>query len=228
MIRPLLLAVAVAACSRSTPAPAAAPVPSHAPSAQSPAADFARARETQRRYQVMRRAANISRFPGSEEGARDLALELAHAAASGDAARLGAVLGELTPDDARVELGLTYDGARALRERIIPPASPQLQALGARLGALREPLAVSVRSALGQELAAPPAGFDPRLATLAPHLRPALRVFRVEVRGAEAGDAVVLEPMAWLGARWTWLGTALSPSVEAPAAPPSPPSRTRI
>ncbi len=225
MIRPLLLAVTVAACSRSAPAPQAAPTPSSTASAESPAA-FARARETQRQYRVMRRAANISRFPGTDQGARDLALELAHAAASGDAARLGAVLDELTPDDARVELGLTYDGARALRERIIPPASPMLQALGARLGALREPLTVGVRSALGQELAAPSAGLDPRLATLAPQLRPTVRYFRVEVRGAESADAVVLEPVAWLGARWTWLGTALSTPPTVPGSPSSPSSRT--
>lgn len=226
MIRPLLLAVTVAACSRSAPAPQAAPTPSSAASAESPAAAFARARETHRQYRVMRRAANISRFPGTDQGARDLALELARAAASGDAARLGAVLDELTPDDARVELGLTYDGARALRDRIIPPASPQLQALGARLGALREPLTVDVRSALGQELAAPSAGLDPRLATLAPQLRPAVRFFRVEVRGAASADAVVLEPVAWLGARWTWLGTALSTPSTLPGSPSSPPSRT--
>lgn len=228
MIRPLLLAVTVAACSRSAPAPQAAPTPASTASAESPAAAFARARETQRQYRVMRRAANISRFPGTDQGARELALELAHAAASGDDARLGAVLDELTPDDARVELGLTYDGARALRERIIPPASPLLQALGARLGALREPLTVDVRSALGQELATPSAGLDPRLATLAPQLRPAVRFFRVEVRGAAPGEAVVLEPMAWLGARWTWLGTALSAPSTVPDSPSSPPSRTGI
>jgi hypothetical protein len=226
MIRPLLLAVTAAACSRSAPAPQAAPTPSSTAHAESPAAAFARARETQRQYRVMRRAANISRFPGTDQGARDLAQELAHAAASGDAARLRQVVDELSPDDARVELGLTYDGARARRDQIIPPAADHLQALAARLGALREPLSVEVRSALGQELAAPSPGLDPRLATLAPQLRPAVRFFRVEVRGAEGGDAVVLEPLAWLGARWTWLGTALS----APATLPSPttPSRAGI
>lgn len=226
MIRPLLLAVTVAACSRSAPAPQAAPTPARSAPAESPADAFARARETQRQYRVMRRAANISRFPGTDQGARDLALELAHAAASGDAARLGRVLDELTPDDPRVELGLTYEGARSLRDRIIPTASPQLQSLGARLGALREPLSVEVRSALGQELDTPSAGLDPRLATLAPQLRPAVRFFRVEVRGADPGEAVVLEPMAWLGARWTWLGTALSTPPPLPGSPLTPPSRS--
>ncbi len=224
MIRPLLLAVTVAACSRSAPALQAAPTAT-AP-AESPADTFARARETQRQYRVMRRAANISRFPGTDQGARDLALEFAHAAALGDAARLGQVVDELTPDDVRVELGLTYDGARARRDQIIPPAASHLQALGARLGALREPLSVEVRSALGHELSAPPSGLDPRLATLAPQLRPAVRFFRVEVRGAEGGDSIVLEPLAWLGARWTWMGTALSAPPTLPA--PSPPSRTGI
>lgn len=228
MIRPLLLAVTAAACSRSAPAPQAAPTPSATAPAESPAAAFARARETHRQYRVMRRAANISRFPGTDPGARDLALEFAHAAASGDAARLAQVVDELTPDDARVELGLTYDGARARRDQIIPTAASQLQSVGARLGALREPLSVEVRSALGQELGSSAAGLDPRLTTLAPQLRPAVRFFRVEVRGAEGGDAVVLEPMAWLGARWTWLGTALAAPPTLPVPSPSSPSRTAI
>ncbi|MFO0624306.1 MAG: hypothetical protein U0325_01715 [Polyangiales bacterium] len=228
MIRPLLLVAAAAACTRTPPATPPAPRVASATPAESPAAAFARARETHRQYRVMRRAANISRFPGTEQGARDLALALSHAAASGDAARLREVTDELTPDDPRVELGLTYDGARALRDRIIPTAAPRLDALHARLAALREPLAVEVRSALGHELATPTTGLDPRLATLAPQLRPAVRFFRVEVRGADPGEPVVLEPMAWLGARWTWLGTALpdAPPVTVPA--PTTPSRRRI
>lgn len=225
MTRPLLLAAALAACSRTAPAPHPASAPSSAAPAESPAAAFARARESQRQYRVMRRAANVSRFPGTEQGARDLAREFTLAAASGDAARLRAVVDELTPDDARVELGLTYDGARALRDRIIPSAAARLELLRQRLGALREPLSVEVRSGLGHELASPSAGLDPRLAALAPQLRPAVRLFRVEVRGADPGEAVVLEPMAWLGARWTWLGTAL-PDAPALPTPPSPPSRT--
>lgn len=226
MIRPLLLAVTVAACSRTAPAPQPATPSSSTAPAESPAAAFARAREAHGQYRVMRRAADISRFPGTDQGARDLALELAHATASGDAARIRRVVDELTPDDARVELGLTYDGARALRDQIIPPAASRLASLGARLGALREPLTVEVRSALGQALAAPAPGLDPRLATLAPQLRPAVRFFRIEVRGADASDAVVLEPVAWLGARWTWLGTALTDAPPVPA--PTPPSRTGI
>lgn len=222
MIRPLLLAAALAACSRATPPPTQANHPAPTASAFEPSAEFTRAREARRRERVMQRASNVSRFTSSDQGAADVALEYARAASAGDPARLRLALDELRPDDARVELGLTFDGARALRERILPAASGALDAITARLAALHAPLTTRVHSALGQELAqGPQAGMDPRVSALAPQLRPAVRFYRIEVLGAD-GAQVILEPVAYLGARWTWLGTALAdaPPVAPPTAPP--------
>lgn len=219
MIRPLLLAATLAACSR-----AAAPPPPATPRAAAPATSasaaqaLARAEEEHEAREIMERAASVSRFPGTDEGAQAFALDLTRAAISNDREGLERAMSELRPDDARFELGLTFEGARSLRARVMPHVAADADALRARLATLREPLTVRVRSALGSELSdGRDRGLDPRMASVKQHLRPLVRFYRIDVTGAGGSGAVTLEPMAWLGARWTWLGPVLPPL--APVAP---------
>lgn len=226
MNRPLLLTLlSLAACSRSSSRPAPQPgarVEAARTAAAAPnAAAIAEAHE---REEIMEHSANLSRFPATDDGARGFATELTRASIARDRERMERAGEELQADNARFELGLTFEGARALRDRVVPAMEPRGEALRARLGALREPLTVNVSSALGSELADGEAhGFDPRIATVRAFLRPMVRYYRVEVVGAQGSGRVVIEPMAWLGGRWTWLGepwTAVVPTTpDTPAAP---------
>ena len=231
MMRPLLLGLlSLAACSRSSSRPAPQPgarvEAARAAAAAPNAAALAEARE---REEIMERSANLSRFPATDEGARAFVTELTRAAIARDHERVERASEELRADNARFELGLTFEGARALRDRVVPTLEPRVEALRERLGALREPLTVSVSSALGSELAdGEPHGFDPRIATVRTLLRPMVRYYRAEVVGAQGSGRVVIEPMAWLGGRWTWLGepwTAVTPTT--PSAPTTPPTAAR-
>lgn len=232
MKRPLLLTLlSLAACSRSSSDPRPQPGPrveaaSNANELTANAYERMRARKQAR---IIERDTALSRFPGSDDGARDFVTELARATIARDQDRVTRATAELLVDNARFELGLTFEGARALRDRVVPTMEPRGEALRDRLGALREPLTVSVTSALGSELADGEAhGFDPRIATVRTLLRPMVRYYRVEVVGADGSGRVVIEPMAWLGGRWTWLGepwTAVAPT--APGTPAAPSAATR-
>jgi len=227
MTRPLLLALlSLAACSRpsSTPAPQPGPRAEAAPGGDDLTARTYERMRARKQARIIERDNALSHFPASDDGARGFVTELARASIARDPARVQRAAAELQADNARFELGLTFEGARALRDRVVPTMEARGEALRARLGALREPLTVNVTSALGSELADGEVhGFDPRVATVRTLLRPMVRYYRAEVVGAEGSGSVVIEPMAWLGGRWTWLGepwTAVAPEVPAtPAAP---------
>lgn len=221
MTRPLLLAITLAACSRAaTPAPRATPRPSTPP-------ELTRAAAEHEEREIMERAANLSRYPGTDEGATAFALELARAAIANDRTRVERAMTELRADDTRFELALSFEGARALRSRVLPAVAAGADEVSARLATLREPLSVQIHSALGHELTASDShGLDPRVMSVQPRLRPMVRFYRVEVIGADGSGAVTLEPMAWLAARWTWLGPLWSASTPAPATPDTPSARS--
>jgi hypothetical protein len=216
----LLLAFAfLAACSRSSSQPAVqTPVTAptaHAPTAAAPAADP----EAEEQRRVMEAMREVSAYPDTADGVRGFVTELARAAAAHDRERLERLEHELVADNARFELGVSFEGARLVRDRVVPGLEARARDVQQRLGALRAPVTVTVVSATGAELAdGAPHGFDPAVARARTYLRPAVRYFRVDVAGAD-GQRVTLQPLAFLGARWTWMGEFWN---ELPAAPPTP------
>ncbi len=164
----------------------------------------------------------MSQYAPTAEGLRGFISALAHESAAHDRDGVERLEREIVADNTRFELAVDFEGARQLRDRVVPTIEPGVRALEARLAALRAPLSVTVTSALGHELAGGRAqGFNPAMATVSSHLRGSVRYHRVEVTGADGGR-VVIEPMAFLAGRWTWIGepwTAVTPVVPAgPAA----------
>lgn len=238
-MRSLLLASAlVAACSRpssSQPAARAPAAPAHvatptpaAPALPAPAPGAAADHEAEEQREIMEAMREMSSFPDTDEGARDFVRALAREARAGDRDGWERLARELVPDAPRFELGLSFEGSRRVRDRVVPTMERRAEALRARLAGLREPLAFAVRSATGETLADGAAhGFDPDIARARGLLRTALRYVRVDVTDA-AGERVTLQPLAFLAARWTWMGEFWSelPAVPAvPAAPPTPAPR---
>lgn len=171
----------------------------------------------------------MSAYAPTADGLRGFIAAFAHESAAHDREGIERMEREIVADNARFELATTFEGSRRLRDRVVPTIEPAVRALEGRLAALRAPLTVTVTSALGRELASGGArGFNPALATVSAQLRNGVRYHRVEVAGAD-GERVVIEPMAFLGGRWTWLGepwSAVTPTL--PAAPgPTGPTASR-
>jgi len=221
MTRLLLACALLAACSRSSSQPAAR-APATAPTARAvaPAAPTVDP-EAEEQREIVEAMREVSAYPDTADGVRGFVTELTRAAAARDRERLERLEHELVADERRFELGVTFEGARLLRGRVVPGLEARARDVQQRLGALRAPVTVTVASATGAELAdGAPHGFDPAVARARAHLRPAVRYFRVDVAGAD-GQRVTLQPMAFLAARWTWMGEFWS---ELPAAPPTPPT----
>lgn len=182
--------------------------------------------EAEEQREIMEAIRDISRFGPDEAGLRGFVNGLTHEAQRHDREGLARYLREMTADNPRFELAFTFEGARQWRDRVVPGLDARANELAARLGALQGPVTVRVSSALGSELAdGQPHGFDPRVATVRTALMPAVRFFHAEV--VASNGSVTLEPMAWLGGRWSWLGApwALSqPTV--PTTPTTPGSVT--
>lgn len=217
--RPVLLALialSALACSRDRARPAAPP-PAHAVARAAPAPAPA----------VVRTLRTVSPYPDTAAGLQEMFTELARAAAANDQAQVDRLEEQLRLDDDRFALAFTFEGHRQLHSTVVPPSRARLAEKLGRLRALGPGATVTVLSATGEELADGAAhGFDPRIASVRASLRPTVRYYRAEVRGA-AGEPVVFEPIAFAGGRWVWLAepwTVVAPVVTAPGAPPS---RTR-
>lgn len=151
-------------------------------------------------------AQEVSAYPDSDEGARDFVRALLRAAREPEEATWQRLQRELVPDGRRYELGLSFEGARRTRDRVIEDMEARAPRLRRQFAAMREPITVTVHSATGALLARGAShGFDPAVLRARAHVRPAVRYVRVEVTDAD-GQRVVLQPMAFLAARWTWLG----------------------
>lgn len=160
----------------------------------------------------------MSAYAPTAEGLRDFVRAFAHETAAHDREGVERFEREIVADGTRFSLAMDFEGARQLRDRVVPTIEPAVRDLERDLAAMRAPLTVTVTSALGRELASGAArGFNPAMASVSAHLREAVRFHRVEVVGAD-GARLVIEPMAFLAGRWTWLGTPWN------AAPPVVPS----
>ncbi|MFO0610025.1 MAG: hypothetical protein U0324_43100 [Polyangiales bacterium] len=213
----------LAACSRPSPSrPAARPpaTPSHAAAAAAPADDH----EAEEQRQIANALREMSAFPDTDEGAQSFVTELARVARSGDRERWERMEHELVPDATRYELGLSFEGARLTRDRVVGGMEARARDLRERLAGMREPLTVTAVSATGAALAdGAPHGFDPAVVRARAFVRPAVRYVRVDVADAN-GQRVSIQPLAFLAARWTWMGDFWN---ELPApAPPAPPTGT--
>jgi Arc/MetJ-type ribon-helix-helix transcriptional regulator len=148
----------------------------------------------------------VSAHPDTEEGARDFVRALLRAARSSEDESWQRLRRELVPDGPRYDLGLSFEGARRTREGVIEAMEARAPTLRRQFAAMREPIALTVRSATGAELArGAPHGFDPEVERARAYVRPAVRYVRVDVTDAD-GRHVVLQPMAFLAGRWTWMG----------------------
>lgn len=225
MKRLLLVSILSVACSRaSRPAARPAATPAPASAAVSAAATPHDEHEEEEQRAIVNAARALSSFDDSAEGAKGFVGALAEAARGHDHERQERFEDELVADRARFELALTFEGARQLRDRVLPTIEPGARALQTRLASLREPLTVVATSALGSELADGQShGFGSGVVSARQHLRPTVRFFRVDVTGAD-GQRVTLEPMAYLGGRWTWLGELAAPVTPAPTTPPVAPT----
>ncbi len=220
----------VAACARSSARPQAQRAVRAQPAATArpaalPPMPSAEEHEAEEQRELMEAVRGMSAFAPDDEGARGFVAAFAHECAMRDREGIERFEHELTADRTRFDLALDFEGARQLRDRVIPTIEPGVRALAQRLGALRGPLTVTVRSALGGDFADGQAhGFNPAITTVRAHLRSAVRFHRVEVAGAD-GQRVVIEPMAYLAGRWTWIGepwSAVTPTVPAtPVAGPA-------
>jgi hypothetical protein len=223
MTRLLFAFALVAACSRSSSQPAArapATAPTARAAAPAPAAPAVDP-EAEEQREIVEAMREVSAYPDTAEGVRGFVTELTRAAAAHDRERLERLEHELVADERRFELGVTFEGARLLRGRVVPGLEARARDVQQRLGALRAPVTVTVASATGAELAdGAPHGFDPAVARARAHLRTAVRYFRVDVAGAD-GQRVTLQPMAFLAARWTWMGEFWN---ELPPAAPTTPA----
>lgn len=219
-----LTLASTAACTRRAPAPR--PVTPAARPASTPAPAVARVEprgevenEEEEQREIMRALSGLSRYPDTAEGLREMLSELARESRAGDRERVEAMVRAMTPDRDRVELAMTFDGARRRVEGLTATAERDLEARVASLRALRGAVTVRVEGAEGEALrAGRVGGMDPRMAALSPELQPRVRFWRAELRGSEGGAAVI-EPVAFLGGRWTWLGEVLRDMQ--PGTPPS-------
>lgn len=218
----LVSVLSLAACSRGASRAAA---PTRTAPAQAPAAPPAQTplalEDDGDEAAIMNAARDVSRYPDTDDGLRRFVTHCAHEAGRRDARGIEACRHELSPDLARVEMALTFAAGRqhgrALVDRIEGTREVMLQ----RLGGLREPLSVTVQSALGAAVGGPSAaGLDPRMNTLKAQLRPTVRFSRAVLRDA-AGAELVLEPVAFLGGHWCWLGPVLDLAGAAEGAPPT-------
>ena len=228
MQRPLLLAFAALstlACTRpsSRPAPRAAARAAVAPAAPRaitpPVEDEA--------AELINPLRAVSPYADTADGLQAMFTELARASAAGDHEQVERLEEQLRLDDDRLALALTFEGHRQLHAAVVPSSRARLEEKIARLRGLGAGATVAVLGATGEQLADGAAhGFDARIATVRAALRPTVRYYRVAVRGG-AGEAVVFEPVAFLGGRWVWLAepwSAVAPPLPVPAAPSS---RTR-
>ncbi len=170
--------------------------------------------------EIMNPVEDMSPYPDSAAGAEAMVRALSHEAIRHDAEGLARAERHLDADATHLELALTFDGARSVGLRTVAGVPAARTALVNRLAALREPLGITVASALGGELSdGAPHGLDPRLARMHTSLRPGVKFYRVEVTGAGSADRVVVEPLAYLGGRWTYLGEPWDGSAETPTGP---------
>ena len=213
----------VAACARSSARPQAqraARAHSAARPAALPAMPSAAEHEAEEQRELMEAVRGMSAFAPDDEGARGFVAAFARECAAHDREGIERFERELVADRRRFDLALDFEGARQLRDRVIPTIEPGVRAIEARLGSLRGPLTITVRSALGRDFADGQAhGFNPGITAVKAHLRGAVRFHRVEVASPD-GQRVVIEPMAFLAGRWTWLGEPWS--AVAPTAPATP------
>lgn len=212
MLLAALTLATTAACTRRAPAPrpatpAARPVSTPAVARAEPRGEVENEEEEQR--EIMRALNGLSRYPDTAEGLREMLSELARESRAGDRERVEAMVRAMTPDRDRVELAMTFDGARHRAEGLTTTAEHDLEERVASLRALRGSITVRVEGAEGEALrAGRVGGMDPRMAALSPELQPRVRFWRAELRGSEGGAAVI-EPVAFLAGRWTWLGEVL-------------------
>lgn len=222
-LRALCLTAAAFGCSRPTPAPsAAAPSGTAAPTspfATEPALQLRRGPQGER---MARAARNVSQHANTDEGLRAFTADLVSALQGTDSTAQARLLREFTPDPTRFELALTFDAARAVRERLVPEIDTRRDAMLARLRALHGPVTVTVHGAAAQALGAD-AGLDARLVALRERFHPQVRLHRAVVRDTD-GAEVTLEPMAFLAGQWTWLAEVWTVLTPVPAVPPSGPA----
>jgi hypothetical protein len=206
--------ISVSACSRSSARPnAQAVVRSSVPVAANSPSDH----EAEEQREVMEALREVSAFPDTAEGLRGFITELSRVTATHDHAQEQRIEREFLCDNTRFELAFTFEGSRLLRDRVVSGIEPRAEALRTHLAALPGPVTINLASALGSELAdGLPHGMSAGITTVKQYLRPAVRFYRAEVV-ATNGQRVVLEPMAWLAGRWTWLGEPWA--VAAPGVP---------
>jgi hypothetical protein len=219
-----LLALSAVGCNRNRNRP----TPSPGPRAAAPAAPRALVAPVEdEAAELINPLRAVSPYPDTAAGLRAMFTELARASAAGDHEQVERLEEQLRLDDDRFALVFTFEGNRQLHGAVVPPARGRLEEKLARLRALGPGAAVTVTGATGDELADGAShGFDPRIAAVRAALRPTVRYFRVEVRGAAGAE--VFEPVAFAGGRWVWLAepwTAVPPT--APVVPGAPPSRAR-
>lgn len=220
MMKRLVIAFGIlsaAACSRSNSTPRPQPAPRPQAARVEPALALGEDEEAEQRA-IMNAVREMSQYPATADGARAFVTEMTRASIARDHARFERLEHELKADNDRFEMAFTFEASRQLRDRVVPGLEARIGEVRSRLAALREPLTVNVVSALGSDFAdGQPHGFAPDMTRLRGMLMPAVRFYRVEVTGADASGRVVIEPMAWLGGRWTWVGEAWT---ALPATPP--------
>ncbi len=184
--------------------------------------------EAEEQRELMRAAQGVSSFAPTADGLRGFIAAFAHEAAMHDREGVERFERELVADNSRFELALDFEGARQLRDRVVPTIESSARTLEGRLAAMHGPLTISVTSALGRELAAGTSrGFGPAVVAARARLRSEVTFHRVEVTGADGGR-VVIEPMAFLAGRWTWLGdTWPTPAPVAPTGATTGPTAAR-
>ena len=231
MMKRLVIALGIlsaVACSRSNSTPRTHSPPRPQPARVEPAAPIGENEEEEQRA-IMAAVRDLSQYPATADGARAFVTEMTRASIARDRERFERFEHELKVDNDRFEMAFTFEASRQLRDRVVPGLEGRIRELGARLATLREPLTVHVVSALGGDFSdGQPHGFAPDMVRLRGMLMPAVRFYRVEVTGADASGRVVIEPMAWLGGRWTWVGevwTALPVTPPVVAPPVTGPSR---
>ena len=211
------------ACSRSNTAPRPQPAPRPQAARVEPNLPAGENEEEEQRA-IMNAVREMSQYPATADGARAFVTEMTRASIARDHERFERFERELKADHDRFEMAFTFEASRQLRDRVVPGLEARIGELRSRLATLREPLTVNVVSALGSDFSdGQPHGFAPDMTRLRGMLMPAVRFYRVEVTGAETSGRVVIEPMAWLGGRWTWVGEAWTalPVVTPPVTGPS-------
>lgn len=223
MMKRLVIALGIfsaVACSRSNSAPRPQPAPRPQAARVEPNLPAGENEEEEQRA-IMNAVREMSQYPATADGARAFVTEMTRASIARDHERFERFEHELKADDDRFEMAFTFEASRQLRDRVVPGLEARIREVRSRLATLREPLTVNVVSALGSDFSDGQAhGFAPDMTRLRGMLMPAVRFYRVEVTGAEASGRVVIEPMAWLGGRWTWVGEAWTALPATPVTPP--------